>query len=188
MAAVTESVASWYRETQRRVLALTDDLSEEEFGARPAGAAHSIAWNVWHLARWADDVQAAVPAATGGLGGRLAPRQQLWEAEGLAAKWGLESGALGDRQTGMLMDEEAAARLPLPNKDVVLAYARRAFAAAEEAVAAIDDATFVGARHDGGAGTVGNNIVMSHLVHNNRHLGEIECLRGQLGLRGTATR
>ena len=36
--------------------------------------------------------------------------------------------------------------------------------------------------------TVGNNVVMPHLVHDNRHLGEIECLRGLLGLRGTATR
>lgn len=143
---------------------------------------------LWHLARRTDYVQATLPAATGGLEGRLPPRPQILDAEGLAARWGLDAAVLGDRKTGMLMDEGAAARMPLPGKDVLLGYARRAFAAAEAAVGAVDDAAFVADRQDRPGETVGNNVMMPYLVHDNRHLGEIECLRGLLGPRGSATR
>ncbi len=91
----------------------------------------------------------------------------------------------------MLMDEAEAARLPLPPKPVLLAYARRAFALAEQAVDAVDDPLFrapdTTATAVGRAATVGDAI-LAHLVHDNRHLGEIECLRGLQGLSGTATR
>jgi hypothetical protein len=87
----------------------------------------------------------------------------------------------------MLMDEALAAGLPLPPKDVLVAYARRAFAAAEAAIAAIDDAELLRDRTDQPGTPVGRAILV-HIVHDNRHLGEIECLRGLLGLKGTATR
>jgi hypothetical protein len=43
----------------------------------------------------------------------------------------------------MLMDDETAARLPLPGEAVLLDYARRAFALAARTVAAIDDEQFL---------------------------------------------
>ena len=60
---------------------------------------------------------------------RLSPGVQIWEAEGLAARWGFDSARLGYAETGMLMDDDAAGRLPLPSKDALLDYARRTFAA-----------------------------------------------------------
>ena len=91
----------------------------------------------------------------------------------------------------MLMD--ATTDLPLPGKADLLDYARRAFAATERALAALtdDDLRTPNALEAGGAHaatpTIGDAI-LTHLTHTNRHLGEIECLRGLQGLRGTATR
>lgn len=96
----------------------------------------------------------------------------------------------------MRMAEEAAASLPFPSRDVVLDYARRAFAAADAAVGRLDEELLAGPNEPelrqrsitnlDGRFTVADAI-LSHLGHINRHLGEIECLRGLLGLFGSAT-
>jgi DinB superfamily len=182
------TVAAAWRETHRRVLALVDDLSDDQLAARPTGAAHSIAWNLFHLARWADHVQVRLAGQTSDLSRRLGQRRQIWQVEELAAGWGLDPAELGESETGMLMDQAVAARLALPPRDRLVDYARRAFAASQEAVDAIDDEQLVAVREDDEPGRVVGETVVTHLGHNNRHLGEIECLRGLLGLRGTATR
>jgi hypothetical protein len=186
-------LAAHFRRTYDRVLRVVDDLSESQLSWRPGPAAHSIGWNLWHLARWTDHLQASIPAMTPALAERLGPGRQLWEADELAARWGLEPGQLGQHETGMLMADDAAARLALPARNALFDYVRRAFAAAERAVGAIDDVELTRPNALERAGeaasqaTVGD-AVTAHLEHNNRHLGEIECLRGLLGLRGTATR
>ncbi len=188
--APADLIAFGYRRTHERVLALVDDLSDEQLAWRHT-AVHSIAWNLWHLARWADHLQERIPHMTAELGRRLGMSRQVWEAEGLAARWGFTPAALGHAETGMLMDDEAVLSLPFPAKEAQLEYARRAFALAERAVEAIDDQQFRQPNATEQAGpdtpTVGS-AVLTHLTHDNRHLGEIECLRGLQGLRGTATR
>lgn len=182
-----------YRRTYDRVLALIDDLSDAQLAWRPAPAGHSIAWNLWHLARWSDYLQATIPGMTPALGASLGPGRQVWEAQDLAGRWGLPAAALGAHETGMLMSDEVAAGLALPGKAALLDYARLAFAAAERAVAAIDDGQLLApndleaAASPDSPRTVGDAII-TYLTHTNRHLGEIECLRGLQGLRGTATR
>jgi hypothetical protein len=122
----------------------------------------------------------------GGSGG------QIWETEGLAKEWGLRDADLGFAQTGMGLDDDASASLVLPRKDVLLKYARRAFAKADQAVGRMTDEDFhrtVQDRHraeweEAEAG----DAVLSWFKHDNRHLGMIECLLGVQGLRGTATR
>jgi hypothetical protein len=98
----------------------------------------------------------------------------------------------------MTMDDEAAAGLALPDRETLLDYARRALAAVERAAGVVDDEQWLEpdatsrAYHAGlgqeppDSATVGSAI-LEHLAHENRHLGEIECLRGAQGLRGTAT-
>src|SRR3569623_2960856 len=113
-------IAFRYRQTHERLLAILDDLTDEQFAWRPAPLAHPIAANVWHLARWADHLQAHLPGMTEALGRRLGPGRQLWEEEELAARWGLDPAELGQDETGMLMDDEPAARLPLPGKAALL--------------------------------------------------------------------
>lgn len=185
-----------YQQTHARVLKVVEDLSDEQFRRPAVPKVHAIAFDVWHLARWADHLQAHLPRMNADLGRFLGERRQVWEAEGLAVRWGLTPDELGFHQTGMLLEDAAAAALALPSKDVVLAYARRAFGAADEAVGALDERSLAGPNepelrqrsivNPAGRVTVADAIV-SHHAHDNRHLGEIECLRGLMGLRGTAT-
>lgn len=190
---LTSVVTANYRETHEHVLAAVEGLSDEQFAWQSGPSGHSIAWNLWHIARWADVFQANMPARTAALAQRLGPGRQLWEAEDLAASWGLDPALLGYKGTGMLMDDEASPSLALLSKEALLTYARRVFEAARTAVDAIDDEQFQAvdayrlAEDPSSSARVGD-VVISFLVHDNRHLGEIECLRGLLGLRGSVTR
>ena len=185
-----------YREAHARLIKVVDQLSDEQFQYRATPTSHSIAFNLWHVARWSDGLQARLPAFNADLAERLGERRQIWEQEELATKWGFDPAALGYLETGMRMEEEVAAAIPFPAKAVVLDYARRAFARADEAIGALDEQLLAGPNEPelrqrsitnlGGRFTVADAI-LSHLSHNNRHLGEIECLRGLLGLFGSAT-
>ena len=196
------AIAVAYRQTHERILTLVAGLGDDQLTWRPAAGGHSIAWNLWHLARWADALQEALPRMTPALQDRLGAREQVWLAERRAARWGLSCAPLGVDATGTYMEDAQAAALVWPAKEVLLAYVRRAVAAADEAVRAVDepqagelDATqgdFTAAYYGPAAGagpataTVASAI-LEHLVHENRHLGEMEGLCGQQGQRGSAT-
>jgi hypothetical protein len=182
-----------YCQAHARILALVEKLSDAQLHWHPTADSLSIAFHVWHVARWADYFQAAIPGMTPELGRRLGPAVQIWEAEDLAQCWGIDPSDLGFAATGMTMHETIAAQLVFPPKAALLAYLRPAFAAVDGAVHAIDDQQFGAAEQpqpltEGiwGASTVGNAIVV-HLVHDNRHLGMIECLAGIQAGSGTAT-
>jgi hypothetical protein len=186
-------LASHFRGTYDRVLRLVDDLSDGQLSWRPGPASRSIGWNLWHLGRWTDHLQASIPSMTDALAERLGAGRQVWDSEELAARWSLESDQLGEHETGMLMADDAATRVVLPARDALFDYVRLAFAAAERAVGAIDDVELTRPNALEGAGVASSrarvgDAVTAHLEHNSRHLGEITCLRGLLGLRGTATR
>jgi hypothetical protein len=139
-------------------------------------------------------MQACIPGMTPELGRRLGQGVQIWQAEGLARRWNFPSDQLGYAETGMYMADELAIRLPFPSKDVLLDYVERVFAQAERAASAIDDVQFESAEQpqpltEGiwGESSVGNAI-LSHLVHDYRHLGMMETLLGLQGQSGTATR
>jgi len=178
---VLNIIAGYYRLTHEQVLGLVDRLDEPQITWRPNRTTLSIGFHVWHLARWADYLQEMITGDG-----------QIWEAEELARRWGLGGAGLGFAETGMGMSDDASASLPLPEKDVLLDYARRAFAAAEQAVTAIGDDSFhriVQDRHEsvGKEAEIGD-IVLNWWKHDNRHLGMIECMLGNQGLHGTATR
>jgi len=185
-----------YHQSHARVLHVLEDLSDEQFQHRASPTVHAISFTVWHLARWADHLQAHLPAMNTELGRRLGERPQLWLQAGLAARWGFQPSVLGYHETGMRMEEEAAATIRFPAKEVVLDYARRAFAAADAAIGALDENMLAGPNEPElrqrsitnlDDRTTVADAILAHTSHNNRHLGEIECLRGLLGLRGTAT-
>jgi DinB superfamily len=181
-----------YRLTHERVLHLVAALSDAQIAWHPTMTTPSVAFHLWHLARWADHLQAAVPGMHMLLGQRLGVRHQIWETDELARQWQLAHAPLGRYDTGMELDPSSA--LALPPKQALLDYVQRAFAAAEQAVQVIDDELFSaaeqaqplteGLRSDDA--TIGGAIV-THLVHENRHLGMIECLIGLQGQAGTAT-
>jgi hypothetical protein len=187
----TQAIAVRTAQVHELILKVTADLSDEQLSRRPADVAPSvappIAWHLWHIARWADFLQASLPSMAMELEALLGPGRQVWEAENLAARWGFASSA-GYRDTGMGLDDEGSTRLRLPEKSSLLEYGRRAFAKAERAVSAVNGELFVTACTDlYERKTSIGTAVLSHLTHANRHLGRIEALKGILGVRGTAT-
>jgi hypothetical protein len=175
-----------YCDAHQRVMAFADELSEEQLKWRFSPGSLTIAFFLWHLGRWADHIQAAIPGMTEELSQRLPPGQQIWEAQGLAAAWGFDSSITGYAETGMDMDEAAAAQLIFPSKDILLSYVRAAFAAADSAVQAVDETQFNSYERsqsmtDGirkQETTVGQAII-SHLLHDHCHLGMMQMLHGQ---------
>ena len=179
---ITRLVATGYSSTHEQVLKAVDGLDDRTILWTPCKTAPSIAFHLWHMARWADYLQEMISGSTG----------QIWETEGLAREWGFHNSDLGFAETGMGLDDDASASLPLPKKDALLEYARRVFAKADQAVGTMSEEDFhrtVRDRHEAEwkEAEIGD-AVLSWFKHDNRHLGMIECMLGVQGLRGTATR
>jgi hypothetical protein len=186
------AIASAYQQGHQRILSLAERMTDEQLHWQPTPHSLPIAFHLWHVARWADFTGAAIPGMTPELSRLLPPTPQIWEADQLGQRWGFDA-ALGYKGTGMEMDEEAAARLLYPSKEALLDYARRAFAAVEQMVAAIPQEQMSAPEQVQpmtadiwGEDTVGG-AVLSHVAHDNRHLGAMECLLGQQTGGGTAS-
>jgi hypothetical protein len=148
-----------------RLIEAVSGLDEAQLHRRPGGTLPSIAFHLWHTARWADyDAHEGVP------------ERQLWSTAGYAERWRLERLERSDAETGTGLVDDDAAALNLPAKSELLAYASAALGSFE--------AWLVASAGDGAA-------VRAALVqhsHVNRHLGMVEAIKGLQGLRGTATR
>jgi hypothetical protein len=165
--------------TRELVLKVIDGLTDDQLAWRPAPRAHSMGWTLWHIARCADKFAAQ---AGGGA--------EMWISEGLATKWGLAEVLLGSNGVGTGVDDETAATLRPPTKDLLVDYARRSFAALDVIVDRFDANTVAREAttfYFDEPATIGRAFVTS-IAHENRHLGELEYVKGLLGLRGTATR
>lgn len=175
-----DAVKQRYSLGHRRVLTALEDITEDQTQWRPTTMAHSVGWNAWHLARWADYLQAKIPTMTPRLQRALELRQEIWHAEDLARQWGLDSAALGWGEMGTDMDDGAAAALRFPKKEIVVGYLLRAYEAAERAVESIADDEF--GVMTSGIGpwererAIGIYVVGLH-AHDERHLGQIVYLR-----------
>jgi hypothetical protein len=178
---IMDCIVGYYHRTHALILKVVGRLDDQQMIWQPSLTAPCIAFHLWHVARWADYLQEMI--TDGGV--------QIWEREGLAAKWDLSEIDLGFAETGMGLDDDATASLPLPGKDVLLDYARRAFAEADRAAGAIHDDQFHRKVQDlHGAEwkelAIGDAVV-GWLAHDGRHLGMIEALLGAQGMHGTAT-
>jgi len=165
--------------THTLILKVVSDLSDEQLGAHSSPRAHSIGWTLWHIARCADKFAAEVE------GGK-----EIWATEDLARTWGLGRDLMGTNGAGTGADDLVAAGLRPPSKDVLLDYTKRAFAAVEGFAQRLDDAGLdreFESFFAEGPTSVGNAL-FTCLTHDNRHLGELEFIKGLLGQRGTATR
>ena len=163
------------------------DLDETRFRASPGITAPSIAFHLWHTARWADAFQERFGSFAPELR-RFTGREQIWDARAVADTWGI-GGALGTEATGMGLDDDVSAALSLPPKMEVASYARDAFAAAEDVFRGVADAELLLPTADfyGEGGWVVLDHFGWHLSHAARHLGMIEALKGSFGIEGTAT-
>jgi hypothetical protein len=166
------------QQAYRLVREVVADLSEEQLRWQPNPTTPSIRFHLFHIARWGDDLWQEITGAD----------RQLWHAEELAEGWGFDPETLGVGESGEMLDDETAMALPLPDRDELVAYCGRVFAAAHQALAAVgdDDMRRTVTDSDGESTSLGASIA-GQLSHTARHLGMIECLRGIQGMRGTAT-
>jgi hypothetical protein len=184
------SVKSAYHETNLKILQAVRELSDSQIRWQPHVACHSIAFILWHVARWSDHLQATIPGMTKELSRQLQAGEQIWDNENLALHWGLNPDKTGESETGTHFDIEASGEPVWPEKSILLDYAERVFAAADYAISVIDEEQFQEIeqpQHDtdylkealAKTATVGNAL-MNHLIHNAQHLGEIDYLTGLL--------
>lgn len=165
-----------YAGSHSGLLKMVEDLSDEQLAWRPTPTAHNIAFQVWHAARSADDIQKVVSRACPSVRNRLGEGREIWQAEGLAANWGLDPATLGAGESGYDMDDAAAARLTLPGKPL-LDYARRAFDALNQALdAAAPDEWNLPYKHWGTNVPLWQHVV-DYLSHNEWNVGYIAALR-----------
>jgi hypothetical protein len=179
-------LAKHYAIAHDRVIESAEQTDEGQFTKSMGTRVHSVAWQVWHIARWDDRFAQIMIEKTRELTGRFG-QGEIWARESLAKQWGLPVGQMGQSDTGTGMDDEQADALRLPGKALVLDYAGRVFAHLQAVLKAMPDASLFTAMPDDPDGdTYADNIVI-YLDHVQRHLGMIEALRGLQGTAGTAT-
>jgi hypothetical protein len=180
---LNETLLRFYRLTHERLLKVAEDMSPEQFVWSAGPSLHSVAWQLWHAARW-DDVFAVHFHKDFGRD----PRTEVWERESLADLWSLTAGSMGRRDSGTEMSDEMAEKIRFPEQNEVVRYARLAFAYADEAVELMpEDLLLAVAKDDKDGDTNADNVVI-YLEHLSRHLGMIESIRGLQGLVGSSTR
>jgi hypothetical protein len=170
---LNESLLRAFKLAHERLLTAGEVLSPEQFAWSAGPSLHSVAWQLWHAARW-DDVFASYfhKALV------KEPRSQVWERESLADRWSLTSGSMGLRDTGTKMSDEAADEVRFPHQKEVAGYARLAFAYAEEAITLISDDLLLAAPKVEPEGDTKFDNALIYLEHLSRHLGMIEAIRG----------
>lgn len=179
--------------THGKILALTEELTDEQIAQQPSPTAPPIGWHLFHIARWADRLQAS-----------FSNDGEVWQNEGLAKQWGLTPEMLGLLETGAGMSVEHAVTVAALGKTMLLAYASRTFGKAEQAVEAVSSDQLEQPRQSilpqlevsstgqpsftNDREVVVTNDLIFHISHANRHLGMIEALRGALfSISGTAS-
>jgi len=177
-----------YAVAHARVLKVVEELSPEQFERSLHPSVHSIGWQVWHIARWEDRFAEILLEKLPSLTTSDGRSHQVWMDSSLAESWGLPVGKMGVRDTGTSMSDEDAAGMRLPAKAEVVRYANLVFARVDELVRSLTDGVLLAALPgDPDGDTTGENVVI-YMEHVSRHLGMIEAMKGQLGLKGSATR
>jgi hypothetical protein len=192
MGKLSDHLVRNYTRNHVRIIELAGRVPEADFARSIGPSLHSIAYQVWHVARWTDlfawslAENDAVLRAAGYPGGHLSV--ELWVAEDLARRWGLPAGALGRRDSGTSMDDADADRLAWPRRAELVDYAGRAFELGQRVVAAVPEAALLEpAPGDPDGDSYAENILI-YSEHDSRHLGMMEAIIGLQGGRGSATR
>ena len=177
-----------FKDIHQVVLNLADDLSNEQLKWKPDGYSTSIGFHLWHLARESDFLKAAILYQNPQFVPEFGDGVEIWQKDSLAQKWGFPQQLHETVGTGI--SDEAAAALPLPDKDELLAYLKDSYAAVETFVERLDSQY---SNYEGTDEELRKKIelvrlnLLVFLTHDCRHLGMMECLKGlQTGF-GSAT-
>jgi hypothetical protein len=180
-------VLSAYQNIHQIVLRQAEGLTDVQLRWKPENYSTSIGFHLWHLAREADYLKAAILEHYPALGPDFGAASQIWHEEKLAEKWGFPP----DTGVGTGMSDEVAASLPIPAKEELLDYLRRAYARVEAFLDLLDS------RHAQAEVIADADLrraversrlnLLVFMLHDARHLGMIEVLTGlQTGF-GSAT-
>ncbi len=177
-----------FKDIHKVVLALTDDLSDEQLNWKPEGYSTSIGFHLWHLARESDYLKSAILHHTPELMPEFGDGKEIWQKEGLARKWGFPEEL--HKTVGTGLTDEDAATLPIPAKPELLGYLRNSYQAIEDFIELLDSRypTFenIDEELQKKIEMIRLNLLV-FLTHDCRHLGMMECLKGlQTGF-GSAT-
>ena len=170
------SVLAWaLRQLHQRLVDMVADVSDEQLRWSPVPGAHSLAFGLWHIARCDDNYLRA----------HIGGRPEIWDEEGWARHWGMDA-----ESTGMLLSDEEATGLPLPAKEDILSYARRVLEEVEAFVAQLgpEELAQPDSHVERTQGLTQGQLIITHIYgHDNRHMGEMEYIKGLLGTRGSVT-
>ena len=156
-----------------------------------------IGWHLWHMARFADRLQAKLALVTDGSAGL-----ELWHRDEIPSQWNLSSDRLGVFESGMgQAHADALATTVRAGQIAIMDYADAVFKTCNDTTGKLADSDFervyYGVRdfgYDGETGkvwatepeesTVAQDLIF-HASHGCRHMGMMEALRGLLGTAGT---
>lgn len=176
METLPEALAARFRAWHQAALACVEDLTDGQARWRPERGPQCLAWQLWHIARWDDRFAQIIAERSTGLRGEL-PRGQVWERDGVRARWGWRPElAVGLQDAGTGLTDEQAALLRFPSIDAVCGYARPAFSSVESAVAALEPSTMhqpVSGDHESWAANA-----LQYLEHVPEHVAVMNVLRG----------
>jgi hypothetical protein len=183
-------VLAAYQNIHQVVLKQAERLTDEQLRWKPDNYSTSIGFHLWHMARESDYLKAAILEHFPALGPDFGVARQIWHEHGLSEKWGFPT-ELGLSGVGTGVSDEVAANLPIPPKEELLDYLRRAYADIEAFLELLDT------RHAQTESIADADLkkaversrvnVLTFMLHDARHLGMIEVLTGlQTGF-GSAT-
>jgi hypothetical protein len=176
-----DAVLSGYRRTHAALLDVSRKTKQAVFH-EARGAANSIGFNLWHVARWDDSLFPGLAEQVPALASKLAPPEQVWTRGGLAKAWGMPE-QLGGGGAGTGLPRDDAQGLHLPEPEVVIAYAAEVFEEFSRTLDRLDPSLLA---LEASPGRSAGSRVIYYWEHAARHLGMIEALRGVFGESGSA--
>jgi hypothetical protein len=176
-----------YKVNHKLILGLAESLTDDQILWKPAGYNNSIGFNLWHIARWSDNLIAEILKEFPELDIDLGEATEIWEQESLAQKWGLPP-VLYPGGTGL--SDEAIDGLSFPSKDEMIAYLRKTFSRTEKFIENCDERYL-------SSEPIADEVLYKtitdirwnlyyYLMHHCRHLGMMEALKGLLTGQGSA--
>ena len=140
----------------------TEGLTDEQIYHQPSSDTNSMAWLIWHLSRWRDNISAAI-----------AGEPQVWVSEGWAQRFDIDPGRTG---LGDSLEQVAAFRV---ERDLLLGYASAAHNALVERVSRMTPEDFEKEiEYSPGSTRPAWRALISVMGDSSEHTGQINYLRG----------
>ena len=142
----------------------TEGLTDEQIYHQPSSDTNSMAWLIWHLSRWRDNISAAI-----------AGEPQVWVSEGWAQRFDIDPGRTG---LGDSLEQVAAFKV---ERGLLLGYASAAHNALVERVSRMTPEDFgKEIEYSPGSTRPAWRALISVMGDSSEHTGQINYLRGMI--------